>query len=92
LNNIFTDIDNATYQQASALKDEHDNMMNNKNLWNNRNTIGYYDPLYGANTVTLPNNSTVIARSIALTNPGVNSTIQLTKGSHVCVYDYRRRG
>jgi SMC interacting uncharacterized protein involved in chromosome segregation len=91
MNTIFDDIDNATYYQADALKTEYDNMTNNRNLWNSRNTIGYYDPLYGTNTVTLPNNSTVIARSIALTNPGLNSTIQLTKGSHICVYDYRRR-
>jgi hypothetical protein len=91
MNTIFHDIDSATYHQASALKNEHDNMTNNRNLWNNRNTIGYYDPLYGTNTVSLPNNSTVIARSIALTNPGLNSAIQLTKGSHLCVFDYRRR-
>lgn len=91
MNNILDDIDSAAYIQADTLKDEHDNMSNNRNLWNNRNTIGYYDPLYGTNTVTLPNNSTVIARSIALTNPGINSTIQLTKGSHICLFDYKRR-
>jgi hypothetical protein len=91
MNNIFDDIDNSTYIQVNALKDEYNAMANNRNLWNNRNTIGYYDPLYAANTVTLPNNSTVIARSIALTSPGLNSTIQLTKGSHICVYDYKKR-